>query len=118
MGGKRIQIEDTDGSENEEDYEEKAIKIEDDIRPIQIAEVESDESESESEEEQEEEKEEQKPPEPVKQVVEFKIDPKLLKEKDQANQQYKNGQYGEAINHFTHVINELNKLTESCSSMI
>lgn len=115
MGGKRIQIEDTDGSENEEDYEEKAIKIEDDIRPINIAEVESDESESESEEE---EKEEQKPPEPVKQVVEFKIDPKLLVEKDQANQQYKNGQYGEAINHFTHVINELNKLTESCSSMI
>lgn len=172
LGGRRIQIEDTDGSENEEDYEEKAIKIDvdeasktrkstnkptSDIKPVKIAQVESDDEDSSSSssssgddddqekdygsspssqkdtdqkttdndeskegeetstslvvEKEEVREENNKPDEP-----EFELEARLVKEKDQANKAYKNGQYGDAVGHFTRVIDELNNLVKSCPS--
>lgn len=118
MGGKRIQIEDTDGSENEEDYEEKAVKIGSDneaaLKPVQIAEVESDDG---SQSEEDKEKRPNEPPkEVIKEEIKFELDPKLVEEKDKANREYRNGQYGDAIRHFTHVIDELTNRSKYCSS--
>lgn len=106
MGGNRVQIEDTDGSENEEDYEEKPIKIDmaettsQTITPVNIAQVESDDDSDQSDE---------SPKSPVK----FQLDPKLVEKTDKANQVYKNGQYGEAITHYTNLINELAEISKS-----
>lgn len=162
MGGRRIQIVDTDGSENEEDYEEKAIKIADvdetKTRPsketanntsqIKIAQVESEEEDlsssstspsSENDEDKDKdyggspssskgdesvEKVDQvaevihtptptPAPIPKKEESQFELEPRLTDEKDRANRAYKNGQYGDAIVHFTRVIDELEKHTES-----
>ena len=51
-----------------------------------------------------------------KPMVTFKLDQKLIEEKDKGNQKYKNGQYGEAVEHYAKVIDELNKILKSYKS--
>lgn len=124
MGGKRVQIEDTDGSENEEDYEEKAIKIDVDeatnddngIRRVNIAEVESDTDESDAEEAVKEQAEEETPPKETVNVEnkrEFELEARLIEVKDKAYREYRNGQYGDAIRHYNTIIDELIGLAKS-----
>lgn len=137
LGGNRLKIEETDGSseddeiedEDEEEYQEN-LKVnsrvsssekEGQTRQIKIAEVESDESEGESEMAVETNnvvpavtkvEVESK----LKTMVTFKLDQKLIEEKDKGNQKYKNGQYGEAVEHYAKVIDELNKILKSYKS--
>jgi hypothetical protein len=145
MGGTRLKIEDTDGSEDEAAEEEKlnilanestptianstssgqSNQIGSQMKEIKIAEVESDDDDDydesddhpEKETKRESEKEEkirseiqQTPPEvKTSAVAKFKLDPKLIEEKDKAFSLYKNGHYAESVQHYTTVIESLLK---------
>ncbi|CAF0712360.1 unnamed protein product [Brachionus calyciflorus] len=137
IGGNRLKIEETDGSDEESEQEEEAKKeiekkLDEPKKKINIAEVESDESDSEEETIKKFENQEEKTDERLKtdesklnpvneqptQIETSKIETKVvfelpdsvLKLKDKATELFSNGQYGDAIEYYTKSIDELKAL--------
>ncbi len=142
-GGNRLKIEDTSGSEDEEENGNKnvknkkanietAAKFSDSLRKknIKITEVESDDYEDEEDNKTEDinnkidgkenkiKNEEEISLEKIVEKKDYQLPKNVINLKDKANNNFTNGHYGDALNYFTQAINALQELESKSSNFL